>query len=821
MNKRDKIVVLALLFHCWMAVMAQPVNYLYPNNRQALVYDVWANAPGDTVWAATNMGLVRFTDFGNRQQTFNDTFNARRVVGNGNQMWFAGTNGLAIYNNGHWSMINHRNGYPNQVQQVQDMILHKDNVWLLIDGQLYRLHRNQALIAIPRMGHFLASAGDTLYLARVGTGINQPVFSFYNETWDTLPAITNGHFRPSGLSSSSKGVLHVSRSNGQIFRYVNNLWESALPPGMNITSGGGSMAINDSIIYMQAPNFSQIIRLQNHQVDTLHTEMSKREVHTTGVPNGSINFRCYHGRIYKMLRRRIMIFFPEMAVKKNGEAVLDINNIHLSLTSNGRIGGGLLHDKKVRYGNLPLINEISPWLQLDHEGSTYIRTSLYKISENDLYFSGPYGNRNDSAFIHRYDHVWMVSEQMIENHKLHYTDSNYIIPEVIANWPAAGSVSNNEALQLAPYVDVNNNGIYDPENGDYPLINGQQALYAIFSPRRGNTGSMHDFHNLRMEIHLSIFAYDSLHEPELQNSVFLNYRVFNRSSSDYKNVKLSLTTFFDETNYTLIGSDSTKNSYFAYPRFKTIPEIPGAPPAITIGTLDASMDGFMYFYRYQNQGTFAFHPPVETSEYLNLFRYRIASGRRVRFDNPNGPGSLLNGTGFGAGINLPLTNWLFNASANWYHPPFYNDAVVGLPIYLLGDIPVKSSACATFALVAKGDSSISSPELTESLNLTHIELSKVRQKYAEINLNCNQHFLSPTKETHVRWSVYPNPSTGIFKIKGVDENSEVKIFNAQGQVINAPISRKYELSIDLSNHPAGIYFVKINKHASIKLIRME
>lgn len=807
-----------MLFLCWMAVWAQPVNYLYPNNRQALVYDAWANAPGDTVWAATNMGLVRFTDFGNRQQTFQETFNGRRVVGNGRQMWFAGTEGLAVYNNGHWSLINQRNGYPSQVQMVQDMIIHQGTVWLIIDRKLYRLHRNSVLIAMPQRGNFLASIDDTLYLATVGNGINQPIYSFYNETWDTLPAITGGNFRPSGLGSTKNGILHVSRSNGQVFRYVNKQWESALPAGINVTLGGGSMAVNDSIIYMQAANFAHIIRLHNNQADTLHTEMSKREEVTTGVPDGSINFRCYHGRIYKMLRRRIMIYYPEMALKKNGEAILDINNIQLALTSNGRIGGGLMNDKKVRYGNLPLIREISPWFMLNHEGNSYIRSTLYKISENDLYFSGPYARRYDSAYIDRYDHVWKVSKEMIDYHRKHYRDSNYVMPRDIAFWPAAGDPSNNEATKLAPFFDVNTNGIYDPENGDYPLINGHQSVYAIFSPQRGNTRSMHDFHNLRMEIHISAFAYDT-NVSELQNTVFINLQVFNRSSSDYEDVKLSLATFFDEANYTLIGSDSLKNTYFAFPRFNSIANVPGAPPAVVIGTLDASMEGFMYFYRFQNQGTFAFNPPISTSEYMNLFRYRTASGRRVRFDNPDGPGSIDNGTGFGTGVNLLFTNWIFNASTNWYHPPIYHAAMVGLPMYHLGDIPTKSSACASFALVAKGDSSVASPGLIETLTLTQKELSKVRKRYADINLGCNYLYLSNFDDTNLSWSIYPNPinSGKTFRIKTSMNISSVILHSNMGHSFPLPFDKHdhaYHCNLPTYLSP-GVYTLQVRTESGM------
>ena len=39
----------------------------------------------------------------------------------------------------------------------------------------------------------------------------------------------------------------------------------------------------------------------------------------------------------------------------------------------------------------------------------------------------------------------------------------------------------NISKHLAPFYDVDKNGIYDPSNGDYPLINGDQALWYVYN----------------------------------------------------------------------------------------------------------------------------------------------------------------------------------------------------------------------------------------------------------------------------------------------------------------------------------------------------
>jgi len=61
---------------------------------------------------------------------------------------------------------------------------------------------------------------------------------------------------------------------------------------------------------------------------------------------------------------------------------------------------------------------------------------------------------------------------------------------------------------------------------------------------------------------------------------------------------------------------------------------------------------------------------------------------------------------------------------------------------------------------------------------------------------------------NVEFSIYPNPTTGIFTIKGKDIQF-IEITNINGQIIKQyPIKNNY-FEVDLSMHTKGIYFVKI------------
>ncbi len=78
---------------------------------------------------------------------------------------------------------------------------------------------------------------------------------------------------------------------------------------------------------------------------------------------------------------------------------------------------------------------------------------------------------SDSATAVNYDRFWKIDYNMIQSFLINYQNSNvqngtYEIPEAIATWPAHGY--GNNTRQLAPFVDINSDGVYNPMNGDYP-----------------------------------------------------------------------------------------------------------------------------------------------------------------------------------------------------------------------------------------------------------------------------------------------------------------------------------------------------------------
>ena len=79
-----------------------------------------------------------------------------------------------------------------------------------------------------------------------------------------------------------------------------------------------------------------------------------------------------------------------------------------------------------------------------------------------------------------------VTKQEVINHQSSFNLPSYVIPDGIKNWPAFGDTTIGVAKDLAPFFDSNNNNCYDPQNGDCPIIKGDESLYWINYPNNPN-----------------------------------------------------------------------------------------------------------------------------------------------------------------------------------------------------------------------------------------------------------------------------------------------------------------------------------------------
>ena len=274
--------------------------------------------------------------------------------------------------------------------------------------------------------------------------------------------------------------------------------------------------------------------------------------------------------------------------------------------------------------------------------------------EGGDFFVGPIANVRNNEFFNRYDRVWKVNKSDIDYHISHYGYEDYHMPESIKNWPGNGNLSNGELPVTAPYVDVNQNGIYDPENGDYPKIRGDQTIYIIYNDSADVHNSSYG-EKLGIEVHAMAYAFADSTNPNY-NTFYVNYYIYNRSDNVYDSLYVGIFNDMDLGNPfdDYIGCDSTRNAYFLYngddndENYNGVNGYGENPPAVAVVALNHPLSSFMYFIN----GTGPLSTPNTATEYYNYLTARWRDGTHLTYG----------GDGYGDSI---YTNFMFEQTTGW------------------------------------------------------------------------------------------------------------------------------------------------------------
>lgn len=251
------------------------------------------------------------------------------------------------------------------------------------------------------------------------------------------------------------------------------------------------------------------------------------------------------------------------------------------------------------------------------------------------FWPGPIGTTLAPLHSSKYDKVWKVSKTQVDNHKVLYAQSSYNIPADIATWPGNGNTANGEAAMLAPFIDVNSDGIYSPVQGDYPDIKGDQALYVILNDK-GNIKEPVSA-SMNTEIHVLFYGFDNQANSPVYNTLFSEYRIINRGANNLHDFYAGLWVDFDLGNWNddFIGCDTLNNRFFVYngdnfdedsvymnwggpPTLVSSVKGYGLnPPVQSVAFLDKKLNHFMYYTNDMNPTN---GNPITANDYYNYLR---------------------------------------------------------------------------------------------------------------------------------------------------------------------------------------------------------
>ena len=234
---------------------------------------------------------------------------------------------------------------------------------------------------------------------------------------------------------------------------------------------------------------------------------------------------------------------PKFEVPKfSGKSTIFVNTLWIG----GLDDDSLLHLAAARYGQGPSTSSANT--KFDFWVGPVMDSSAYSIYQDTTW-----------------NYIWNLKKSDIEYHKSHWQLPGYQPIHDILTWPGNGNVAMGQAQQLAPFFDRNQDGIYNPFDGDYPLIKGDQSLFFIFNDDRG----IHEEtmgNKLKVEIHGMAYAFDIPSDSAFWNTIFLSYKIYNRSQKTYHSSYIGSFTDLDigYPNDDYIGCDVQGGFYFGY-----------------------------------------------------------------------------------------------------------------------------------------------------------------------------------------------------------------------------------------------------------------
>jgi len=266
------------------------------------------------------------------------------------------------------------------------------------------------------------------------------------------------------------------------------------------------------------------------------------------------------------------VFFLAMGVTAQTISydVLDINRVKARINSNGSHfwdQQGIAKYEVPKGSGINAIFAFNTWCGgRDVDGQLHLAGGRYNTAGQD-YWPGPVSDTNSytAGFDTLWDKVWKINKTEIDYHKNHYWVAGYTAPPAILSWPGNGNPALGQAARLAPFYDLDADDMYEPMDGDYPMIRGDQSVFFIMNDNRSlhsETGGK----AMRLEIHGMAYAFDCPEDSTLQYTTFLHYDIYNRSAAVYHDTYLAafLDTDLGSAWDDYIGCDVGRGSFFTY-----------------------------------------------------------------------------------------------------------------------------------------------------------------------------------------------------------------------------------------------------------------
>lgn len=776
-------------------------------------------------WVATDFGISLYEN----GQIFNYPIIAQNPVliqdmelAQG-KIWMATNNGLYSFDGSSFEHFDTSNAFSTldipaiAVDSKDDLWIGTDQGVSVYDGSTFIRHDS------INADYLYVDANDLVYAFEFSVLVNLPGFNYVydNNQWvdygnlinaplagsDFIQNRANGEVCLIGYSdpNAGGGLLQINYPNTPIFQKLRFQQGFGTSPTKIVKEDSLLFGVRGSNLFLTTDSLMKISQLRNFS---------------------TINKLVLSGTKLYLCTDRGLYFIRKTSVREIVQDSLENNQVISKLVENGPPFASIDSRTSAGFG-FPKINPVysiytADFMFVGREVSTQsFNNTLIPYFTN--WNSGPVNNTEGLSK----SYMVKIKKQHVIDHIANYNQVGYQMPDAIRNWPALGDSSIGIASDLAPFIDVNQNGCYDPANGDYPYMKGDEAIYWI----RSNPDE-----NMLLEYHYMLYAYDNSQISELNQCQFLQCRIVNRGQQTYDSAKIGF--FFDGDlgfpGDDYVGADSVHHIAYFYngDAFDDSVFFSGGfgsnPPAVGIKYLSDSMTNAVYY----NIGGGNNGDPNATTHWWNYMNSRWQDGTPLRYggNGLNAPGTT----------NAPTTHMFTGDplnNAGWTeanpgggqnpNPPGDRRLMTSSPVFSMnpGDSKVIEIVVGYGRKASTSNYLENVPELIRVLNTAGDywdSLATQNFTYGN-NYSCPGAIgLTELEMEKDRIKIYPNPARDQLFIASETSLRNIQFYSMAGGLVREMQLNHNQANIDLSDFDHGLYLIRMfdeaGKWTSKKLI---
>jgi hypothetical protein len=691
--------------------------------------------------------------------------------------------------------------------------------------------------------HLLPLANDTLFAC--------DAVSWYKLN-ASAQVLTSGSFNTGSnfvqhlIVKQPNGFYRLGKTGSLLFENLDN--------NLNVLSSNTNLGINFMNEFISRQDQQVLLGASTFISTTYDIDGNDKDAYQVfihSIKNDSLDFKFPQEYQTQFIKDDIEMTFSESSIVTSGYYAFD---------SGAKFKG----NKRIAYD-----------LEQVYTGITQNGDTIGKPNGGLFEFSrvGPYTTNNlfNDVVESKYNRGFYVTKKMIETHidSIQSNSTTYIPVHGIREWPGNGNVVLGQSDQIAPYVDANSNGIYEPMLGEYPIIYGDACFLQIW----------HDHPNLErpggIETHNYAYTFNCDTSEIYRNAIFFKTKYISREN-DFSRFSIGSFLDFDNGNPNddYIGTHVELGMAYCYNG--DLFDEPFGSQAVFHNTLPAQ--GFMVLKGNKKDpdgldnpedaspigctNGLGFNDGIVDNEYFTLERTLASSAlggvtisdpqtanEWERITNgfwPDGTPLFYGGNGnvFSNTTTMTKARFIFPGGSDtlFYgtdgiNPGFdwtpTQTAISSGPILPPADYRIYASHGSRsftqtdtiefdYVYLVYYDSTHASTSITEPLSGLFAKAEKIKKAYNQNAGPCGTNFnpieedLSVNEADILQIGVYPNPTTGIIRFSGINQvKTDVVVYDGSGRILKTATIKSETDSINLSDLQGNLFFVKIQQGQNI------